>query len=326
MAKLPYVGPEDHAAPHVVIVGAGASRAACPNGDRNGKTLPLMTDLIDVVELRPLLNENGLDADVENFETIYSQIVESGNLNLARRLEKRVHSYCASLQLPDSITAYDHLLLSLRPKDLVATFNWDPLIIQAFRRHEGKIALPPIAFLHGNVAFGCCTADRRSGYLDDTCHTCGEQFTPTPLLYPVTKKDYESDPFIQSQWALLQQRLEEAYFLTIFGYSAPATDVAARAAMMTAWKRNETREIAEIDIVDVKSRDELHDNWKEFITREHYITSHAIEKSYLGWHPRRSCDALFAATMMLDPWRDDFLPNVESIEELRNWVRGGPRI
>ena len=43
--------------PHVVIVGAGASRAAFPDGDRNGALLPLMVDFVDVVGLAQALEE-----------------------------------------------------------------------------------------------------------------------------------------------------------------------------------------------------------------------------------------------------------------------------
>ncbi|MFW6223076.1 MAG: hypothetical protein ACOC3T_05645 [Bacteroidota bacterium] len=35
--------------PHVVILGAGASAAAFPQGDANGKKLPVMNDLADIV-------------------------------------------------------------------------------------------------------------------------------------------------------------------------------------------------------------------------------------------------------------------------------------
>lgn len=30
--------------PHVVVLGAGASRATCPDGDKNGRKIPLMRD------------------------------------------------------------------------------------------------------------------------------------------------------------------------------------------------------------------------------------------------------------------------------------------
>ena len=60
--------------PHVVILGAGASRAACPDGDRDGRRLPLMDDLIDVLDLRPLLQVHAIDVGDTNFEVLYSQL------------------------------------------------------------------------------------------------------------------------------------------------------------------------------------------------------------------------------------------------------------
>ena len=240
MPSLPTTGATEHANPHVVIVGAGASRAACPNGDAKGRRLPLMADLIDLVDFRPLLAQHGIGSQEGDFEAVYDGVVQSGDRELGSELERRVHHYFSQLDLPETATAYDYLLLSLRPVDLVAAFNWDPLLAQTFRRHEGKIALPQLAFLHGNVAFGYCAEHRRCGWIDDHCALCGERFT-TPLLYPTRDKNYTEDPFIRSQWALLEGHIKIVYVLTIFGYRAPETDVAARKAMMEAWKHNETR-------------------------------------------------------------------------------------
>ncbi|MHA1748548.1 MAG: hypothetical protein ACTSXN_02865 [Promethearchaeota archaeon] len=33
--------------------------------------------------------------------------------------------------MTESPTIYDYLILSLRKKDVIATFNWDPLLVQA---------------------------------------------------------------------------------------------------------------------------------------------------------------------------------------------------
>ncbi|HBD7216142.1 TPA: hypothetical protein K1Y51_003301 [Legionella pneumophila] len=41
--------------PHVVLLGAGASLAALPNGDANKKQLPLMNNLVEVIQLTTLL-------------------------------------------------------------------------------------------------------------------------------------------------------------------------------------------------------------------------------------------------------------------------------
>jgi len=67
-------------------------------------------------------------------------------------LDSAVRKYFGALELPDEPTFYDYLVLSLRPKDAIITFNWDPLLIQAYKRwrHLGRV-LPDLIFLHGNV-------------------------------------------------------------------------------------------------------------------------------------------------------------------------------
>ena len=45
-----------------------------------------------------------------------------------REIETRVDEYFADLELPGHPTIYDRLVLSLREKDLIATFNWDPFL------------------------------------------------------------------------------------------------------------------------------------------------------------------------------------------------------
>jgi hypothetical protein len=54
-------------------------------------------------------------------------------------------------KLPNEPTIYDHLVLSLRPKDLIATFNWDPFLYQAFVRNGHVGDMPYLAFLHGTM-------------------------------------------------------------------------------------------------------------------------------------------------------------------------------
>ena len=38
--------------PHIVIVGSGASVASFPKGDKNGKQLPTMDNLVEVIGLK----------------------------------------------------------------------------------------------------------------------------------------------------------------------------------------------------------------------------------------------------------------------------------
>lgn len=82
MPSLPTTGASEHANPHVFIVGAGASRAACPNGDAKGRRLPVMADLIDFVGLRPLLAQHGIESQEGDFEAVYDGVVQSGNKEL----------------------------------------------------------------------------------------------------------------------------------------------------------------------------------------------------------------------------------------------------
>ena len=43
--------------PHVVILGAGASCAAIPKGDKNGRKISAMSGFIDKLGFRKILNE-----------------------------------------------------------------------------------------------------------------------------------------------------------------------------------------------------------------------------------------------------------------------------
>jgi hypothetical protein len=142
--------------PHVLLLGAGASLAACPNGDKNGLTVPLMKNLVEVVGLDEIISGHGLKYDGEDFEAFYDDLVQNRKkLELVRDINEAVENYFSKMELPDEATIYDYLVLSLRSKDIIATFNWDPFLAQAFQRNMhivGYEQMPQIAFLHGNVA------------------------------------------------------------------------------------------------------------------------------------------------------------------------------
>src|SRR5438270_170988 len=189
--------------PHVVILGAGASKAAFPHGDATGKAVPVMQQLVDYLDLRTTLEVAGF-ADTD-FESIYDQLVSTGsNPALVTEIENRVRSYFESMELPREATLYDRLILSLRDTDLIATFNWDPFLAKAYVRNRKNGRLPQVVFLHGNVEVGVCLKDRAKGFLWQPCAQCGEPFQPTKLLYPVRRKDYNSDPFIANEWNILK--------------------------------------------------------------------------------------------------------------------------
>src|SRR6266699_2228995 len=147
--------------PHVVILGAGASLASFPRGDARGRQLPLMNNLIETVGLRPLIDQAGLSADIANFEEFYDELVTSGkNPKLVGQIEERVYDYFSTLSLPEQPTIYDYLVLCLRKTDLIATFNWDPFLAQAYHRNARVSDPPRMAYLHGNVAIGTCREHR----------------------------------------------------------------------------------------------------------------------------------------------------------------------
>lgn len=308
-------------APHVILLGAGASLAAFPAGDANGRMLPLMRNLVDVVGLGDLLAAHGVHESHDDFEALYDGLATNGTRpELLRTMEEKIHAYFAAMRLPDEVTLYDFLLLSLREKDVIATFNWDPFLAQAFRRNRSIRRLPKILFLHGNVEIGACRDHRRNGFIEQRCSVCGNHMEPSQLLFPVKHKDYTSDPFIRSEWEQLQYALEHAYLVTIIGYSAPVTDVEARSLLLKKWKENPTRELAEIDIVDIRPREEIERSWADFFVRQHYGIFPDVSRITSFHYPRRSCEAFAMATLQQDPWPENDLPLVQRLEDLHAWL------
>ena len=145
--------------PHVVILGAGATIATIPNGDKHGNPCSVMHGFVKNLGLESILANVELCTKSENIEDIYSELYERGDecKDVREQLEDAIFEYFSKLQLPDDITIYDKIVLALTNKDIIATFNWDPLLIQAYNRAR-KLTdnLPMLTFLHGNVAAGYC--------------------------------------------------------------------------------------------------------------------------------------------------------------------------
>lgn len=315
--------PDDHR-PHVVILGAGASRAAFPSGDANGKRLPLMDDLVEVVGLGPIIERGGFDP-AANFEATYSAMhVQNPASQALRDLEEAIAKYFSSLELPLGPTLYDRLLAGLRPKDVVATFNWDPFLADACTRlARMEIPVPMIAHLHGNVRVGYCPSHTAKGNLGATCPECGEPFTPTDLLYPVTKKDYTST-FIEREWKFLRWAMGRAFTFTIFGYGAPAADGKAVALMKDGWSGERDRKREQTGVIDVKTYSEVREAWDEFIYSAHLDYSTTFEGSSIGLYPRRSCEAIHERINMGRPVEPHPFPPTLDWLGLLKWI--GPMI
>jgi len=124
---------QEVAAVQMVVLGAGASRATCPRGDANGKLLPLMNDFAKILSLEGLFRSWSIDPN-QNFESIFSDLYQRKETTKINQIQEAVEAYFGDLELSDTPTIYDHLVLSLRKHDLIATFNWDPLLIYAYRR------------------------------------------------------------------------------------------------------------------------------------------------------------------------------------------------
>lgn len=308
-------------APHVVLLGAGASRAAFPKGDANGKVIPLMADFANHVPIRSILDDVG-SGDVANFELAYSAIASDTGLAGARMdLDRTITEYFSSLALPEFPTLYDHLLLSLRSKDVIATFNWDPFLYEAARRHAGRAGrIPAILFLHGNVLAGYCPADDIHGYKGTRCSQCGGPFRGGPLLYPIEDKDYRKDAMIAKAWDHLEYSLQRCFMFTIFGYSAPESDEGAMRLLKTAWGGFEKRNMEQIEFINTQTEEKLRDTWEDFVHTHHYEHHTDFYDSWIANHPRRTGEAYWNQYLDAKFINNNPLPRDVGFDNLWTWL------
>jgi hypothetical protein len=250
-----------------------------------------MDDFVRVVGLDAPLNAWGLAPD-QNFEDIFSDLYEKGDVAKVKVIHAAVERYFGTLELPNTPTIYDHLVLSLRRTDLIATFNWDPLLVQAYRRNIPLgLSLPQLRFLHGNIGVGYCLKDRMVGATGNRCSKCGDFLERTPLLYPIRRKDYASNLFIANEWEALKQAFQDAFMITIFGYSGPKTDTEARVAMKKAWGSKNRRSMEQTAFITLQAASEIYQNWKPFIHTHHYESCADFYESWIANHPRRTGEA-----------------------------------
>jgi hypothetical protein len=311
--------------PHVVLLGAGASRAALPDGDKHGRAVPLLRDVASELDLASSFPVGLQELALQDFEAAYSQLTEADPA-VAGAMERAVAAHFRDLELPDRPTIYDVLMLSLREKDAIFTFNWDPFLIQACVRldREGVPGLPKPFFLHGSVAVGYCRADEASGLIGASCSRCGKPFEPSTLLFPVEKKNYQDGALIEREWRAARQYLEGCFMLTVFGYSAPKTDREAVDLMNEAWGEVEKRDMEETEIIGRPGADEdaLRATWDPFIHSHHYQVHGSFYNSYLGTHPRRTGE-----TWLNQFWKARFFEGnpipaeFKSLSELVDWFR-----
>lgn len=314
--------------PHVVLLGAGASLAAFPNGDKYGRRLPLMDDFVEVVYgLADYLDYLGINYKNKNFEIIYSELYDKYRVSEALQdIEEIVYTYFSRMELPDDPTLYDHLVLSLRGEDIIATFNWDPFLWQALSRNHKRVGidnLPKYLFLHGNTGVSVCTMHEiiSVGHRNNQCNQCGAILQKNKLLFPITHKDYTADPFINTGWKMMKSYLKAAYMFTIFGYSAPKSDIEAISLLQEGWGNAEERELEQIQIIDIMDIETIESKWQSFFCRQHYNIYNSFYNTFIGKYARRSCDALWDAVMMCNPREEYPVLKDATWEELDIWLK-----
>lgn len=276
-----------------MILGAGASIAsAIRNPEPGGKTLPSMDNLVTAVGLDDVIETLPAGIRSGNFEEMYSRLHQiDPNCHAIQEIENRVLHYFSGVNLTPEPTIYDYLILSLRPKDLVATFNWDPFLYDACRRNHTRTEMPRVVYLHGNVRIGYCLQDAQKGLRGTNCSKCAQPFTPSRLLFPVEQKNYANDPYISREWGSLRQALQSASIVTIFGFSAPESDVEAARLLSEAWGTPYERNLEQIEIINIESEDQIRDRWSRFILDDHYDYCTSYFDSRLANFPRRSVES-----------------------------------
>jgi hypothetical protein len=303
---------------HIVLLGAGASRAAFPAGDRSGRRLPLICDFVETIGLEPVLLRHGLANPGPDFETFFSDLsrVDPEHPCISD-LESAIRAYFASMRLPTNATLYDRLLLSLQPRDLIATFNWDPLIFQALWRNRRLSRLPTVVALHGCVGLGACRSAHSFGYRWISCNVCGEAYDDVPLLYPVKEKNYADGGFIASQWDYLREAMKRNALFTIFGFSAPATDVEAVSLLHEMVTASGLKTTNEFEIIDIRDAAELREKWRPFFVNHHYGIYSSFDETLLGRYPRRTPEWLWMTQMLVQPFNSQQLPITEDLQALQ---------
>lgn len=314
---------------HVVILGAGASIASTlRNQEPSGKKLPSMDNFVEIVGLQDIVNSVDINIKSNNFEILYSHLYEKNpNSNEIFEINKRITKYFSNMKLPDEPTIYDHLVLSLRQRDLIATFNWDPFLFQAYIRNKKFTKdLPHMAFLHGSVALGYSAEDKRSGPAGMYARQDGGYFKPTKLLYPVKVKNYNDDEFISKEWERLKFWLHDdsTKLVTVFGYGAPDTDVEAVRLLDEAYGGHDSRTMEQFEIIDIQDENTVTNRWDNFIHSHHYDYSTDYFNSSLALNPRRTSESYFQHYLPSSPAEafsesNPVASDIKTMKELWEW-------
>ncbi len=312
--------------PHVLLLGAGASKAALSKGDKNGKPVPILRELADKLDLSKYFPTDLAEFSKTDFESAYSKLHNRKENESLNKINDVVSGYFSDLELPDEANLYDYLHLTLREKDVIATFNWDPFLMQSRIRlcKLGVTKFPQLFFLHGNVRVGYCSKDKVSGLIGVRCKRCGIFFKPSNLLYPVENKNYQDGDFIQREWEAIRFFLKGCFMLTIFGYSAPKTDAEAIQLLKDGWGPVNDRNMEQTEVINKpgSDHDSLRKTWDDFIHTHHYEIHDSFYESFIAKHPRRSGEAYWNQYYEAKFIADNPVPQgVKDLKELVDWFK-----
>jgi hypothetical protein len=108
--------------------------------------------------------------------------------------------------------------------------------------------------------------------------------------------------------------------ITIFGYSAPKSDVSAIELMKLAWGEIERRELEQTEIIDIKSEDALYNTWKPFMHTHHYDVHRSFYESWIANHPRRTGEAYINQYFYTKFINNNPIPKDLSFSVLWKWL------
>ncbi|MBP5641041.1 MAG: hypothetical protein J6X55_16290 [Victivallales bacterium] len=286
--------------PHIMLLGAGASVAVMKD---LGLTAPSpMKGFLKNAGLEDCLKGVTLKTKSDNLEDIYQELcVSPEHKDICQKLELGIVEYMRGFHLPKGrLSIYERIILSMTGNDRIYSFNWDPLLPEAFANvldayrqwliPTPQEHLPEIHYLHGNVAVGYCAEHENleDGFSGRKCTQCGKTYIDTELLYPNGKK-VPTDCYGKTVFNWFKEDLFRSPFLTVFGYSAPDADNDYIADILSNWKGTQYGNLffKHIEVIDIAHGNHLWRKWRPFYKDRSYFSYYkAISKSYLFNHPR----------------------------------------
>jgi hypothetical protein len=75
-----------------------------------------------------------------------------------------------------------------------------------------------------------------------------------------------------------------------------------------------------IEVIDIKTKEELWENWDDFIIRQYFDCINDFYDSRLARYPRRTCEALLQQTVYGQFVEYNPIPRDDSFKELIEWL------